>query len=193
MDCDNNGRQRARIGGHAIDFTSNSPNMTTVTCQRNRIVSRVGIVPIRRYILLRSVFFRRRRQEDARRLKKTRPASGVAVRRRTKETAEDDVEAVAVPPRRRAIDFLSSSRVYDISPRFDTTRNLSACHACLSRTAARSPPAPIHPSGRPSVRSFVRPSAPARICLYPRRIQRMLPGYCGKAEATYSAEFLPRG
>jgi len=34
---------------------------------------------------------------------------------------------------RRAIDFLSSCRVYDISPRFDTTRNLSACHACLFR------------------------------------------------------------
>lgn len=36
-----------------------------------------------------------------------------------------------------------------------------------------------------------RPSAPARICLYPRRIQRMLPGYRGKAEATYSAKFFP--
>jgi len=37
---------------HAIDFTSNSPNMTTVTCQRSRIVSPVGIVPIRRYIFV---------------------------------------------------------------------------------------------------------------------------------------------
>ncbi|KYN39773.1 hypothetical protein ALC56_05818, partial [Trachymyrmex septentrionalis] len=35
-----------------IDFTSNPPNMTTVTCQRSRIVSPTGIVPIRRYIFV---------------------------------------------------------------------------------------------------------------------------------------------
>lgn len=123
----------------AIDFTSNSPNMTTMTCQRNRIVSPAGIVSIRRYILLRSGIFSRRRQEDARHLKKTRPASRVAIRWQMKETAEDKLGASATTARRRAIDFLSSSRVYDISPRFDTTRNLSACHACLSRTAVPAP------------------------------------------------------
>lgn len=106
-----------------------------MTCQRNRIVSPAGIVSIRRYILLRSGIFSRRRQEDAQRLKKTRPASRAAVCRRMKETAEDNLGASATTGRRRAIDFLSSSRVYDISPRFDTTRNLSACHACLSRTS----------------------------------------------------------
>lgn len=41
----------------AIDFTSNPPNMTTMTCQRNRIVSLAGIVSICRYILLRSGIF----------------------------------------------------------------------------------------------------------------------------------------
>lgn len=97
---------------------------------------------------------RGRRQEDAPRLKKTRPASRAAVGR-TKETAAGQTRgtgrAVAAVARRRAIDFLSSSRVYDISPRFDTTRNLSACHACLSRTAGvPPPPCPFDPSVRPS-------------------------------------------
>lgn len=64
------------------------------------------------------------------------------------------IESVTTFARRRAIDFLSSSWVYDISPRFDTTRNLSACHACLSRTR------------RPA--SLLR--APARICLSKRTL-----------------------
>lgn len=41
--------------------------MTTVTCQRNRIVSFTGIILIRRYILLRSEFFSRRIRDEARR------------------------------------------------------------------------------------------------------------------------------
>lgn len=44
--------RRDASGGRAIDFTSNPPNMTTVTCQRSRIVSSAGIVPIRRYIFV---------------------------------------------------------------------------------------------------------------------------------------------
>jgi len=67
--------------------------MTTMTCQRNRIVSPAGIVSIRRYILLRSGIFSRRRQEDERRLKKTRPASRATVRQRMKETVQDRLGA----------------------------------------------------------------------------------------------------
>ncbi|KYN10467.1 hypothetical protein ALC57_17395 [Trachymyrmex cornetzi] len=46
--ADGNRTHRRRV----IDFTSNPPNMTTVTCQRSRIVSPTGIVPIRRYIFV---------------------------------------------------------------------------------------------------------------------------------------------
>lgn len=109
--------------------------------------------------------------------------------------------------RRRAIDFLSSSRVYDISPRFDTTRNLSACHACLSRTAGQSASHPVRPSARPPVRSsvrvrprpfsvrrspfFFRGRASARISSHPMRIRtrRMLPGYHEETETSRSVKF----
>lgn len=78
-------------GGRAIDFTSNRPNMTTMTCQRNRIVSPAGIVSIRRYILLRSGDFFS--PEDGRKTHGVwkRPGQHHARpnRRRTKETAQD--------------------------------------------------------------------------------------------------------
>lgn len=119
--------------------------MTTVTCQRSRIVSPAGIVPIRRYIFVafRDFFPKtagRRTVSENDQASITRgPSAG-------RKTGEDgvDVATTGGPRRRLAIDFLSSSRVYDISPRFDTTRNLSACHACLSPGAAGQPARRAH-------------------------------------------------
>lgn len=109
--------------------------MTAVTYQRNRIASSAETVPIRRYILLRvRDFFHLKDGRKTRGIWK-RPGQHQArsMRPRTKEIAEDNAETRTTVAGRRVIDFLSSCRVYDISPRFDTTRNLSECHACLSR------------------------------------------------------------
>lgn len=126
--------------------------MTTVTCQRSRIVSPAGIVPIPSiHICCVPGFF----PEDSRKTHGVWKRSGQHHARtdrgkkngRRRRRCRDDGR----PRRRPAIDFLSSSRVYDISPRFDTTRNLSACHACLSPGGTAGPP-----------------RAPARICLSER-------------------------
>ena len=114
--------------------------MTAVTCQRSRIVSPTGIVPIRRYIFVafRDFFPKTARRRTASENDQATITCGPFAGRKTGERrrrCRDDGR----PRRRPAIDFLSSSRVYDISPRFDTTRNLSACHACLSPNGTTGP------------------------------------------------------
>lgn len=154
----------------AIDFTSNSPNMTTMTCQRNRIVSPAGIVSIRRYILLRSGIFSRRRQEDARRLKKTRPASRATVRQRMKETVQDRLGAGDVRVKAR----------YWFSVIFSGLRHL---------TAFRHYQEPISMS-----RLFIPDSRARRArgayLFVEESTGRMLPGYRAKAVASYSVKFI---
>lgn len=159
----------------AIDFTSNPSNMTTVTCQRSRIVSPAGIVPIRRYIFVafRDFFPKTAGRRTASENDQASITRGPSAGRKTGEDGRrcrDDGR----PRRRPAIDFLSSSRVYDISPRFDTTRNLSACHACLS------PGGTAGPRAHRGAHLFVEENA-----------GRMLPGYRGKAVASYSMKFAP--
>lgn len=80
------------IGRRTIDFTSNSPNMTTVTCQRSRIVSPTGIVPIRRYIFVafRDFFPKTAGRRTASENDQASIMRGPAARRKT---GEDDVDA----------------------------------------------------------------------------------------------------
>lgn len=151
--------------------------MTTVTCQRSRIVSSAGIVPIRRYIFVafRDFFPKTAGRRTPSENDQASITRGPAARRKT---GEDGVvfRYDGRPRRRPAIDFLSSSRVYDISPRFDTTRNLSACHACLS-------------PGRGG--GTVRPARTAHLFVE-EDAGRMLPGYRGKAGISYSVKNLWR-
>ena len=81
-----------------IDFTSNPPNMTTVTCQRSRIVSPTGIVPIRRYIFVafRDFFPKTAGRRTASENDQATITCGPFARRKT---GKDDVDAATTDDR----------------------------------------------------------------------------------------------
>lgn len=124
---------------------SNCQDMTTATCQSTRIVLGVETIPIHQYILRWLPYF----FDGYRHYRRGRSSTKMTIRYATSEkyqasiTRNERNEGICLRtetrgPQRRSIDFLSPSRVYDISSRFDDTRNVSrhallTCRACLPR------------------------------------------------------------
>jgi len=162
-----------RIRRCAIDFTSNPPNMTTVTCQCSRIVSSAGIVSIRRYIFVAFRDFfpktagRRTASENDQASITRGPSAG-------RKTGKDGVDAATTDGREgdplsifcHLLGFTTSHRVSTLPGTYQ--------HVTLVYPRRDSRPA------RTSVHLFVEENA-----------SRMLPGYRGKAEVSYSVKFAP--
>lgn len=143
--------------------------MTTMTCQRNRIVSFAGIVPIRRYILLRSGFF----PEDSRK------THGV-----WKRPGQHHARPFA-DGRKKRLKTTSRPRRWSCEGAL-----LIFCHLLGFTTSHRVSTLP----GTYQHVTLVYPGQPARqsvpYLFVEEDTKRMLPGYRGKVEASRSMKLI---